>query len=509
MSGAAAGRPALPVAAGLAVLGALQTPAFVHTAAWPLPLAATALLAAAVFRASPRRAALYGWSFGTGWLAAATWWLFVSMHRYGHLPAPLAAAAVGALSAALSLYLALAMAACARWRSGRAGPDALLFAAAWLAAELARGVIFTGFPWAAGGYAQIDGPLAVLLPWIGVYGVGAVAAAIGAALALGWRAGAVALAATGLLATLPAPQFTRPAGVLTLALLQPNVAQDEKFSLEEMPQTLAWVAETLTATDATLAIAPETAVPMLPEQLEDFAPGYRAALDRHFAAPGRAALVGMPLGDFEHGYTNSVVGLSAATSASPYRYDKHHLVPFGEFIPTGFRWFTEAMQIPLGDFARGPAVAPSFAVAGQRVAPNICYEDLFGEELALRFADAASAPTVLANFSNIGWFGDTAAIPQHLAISRTRSLELQRPMVRATNTGATAAIDHTGRVLAELPPYTRGVLSTAVEGREGLTPFAAWASRAGLWPLWAAAAAVIGWRAWAGRRAAAAPGAPR
>jgi apolipoprotein N-acyltransferase len=480
---------------GLAALGALQTLAFVHTAAWPLPLLAAAVLAAAVGRAGPLRAGLLGWAYGTGWLAAGTWWLFVSMHRYGNIPAPLAAAAVALLAAALSLYLALAMAAYARWRSGRTGADALLFAALWLLAELARGLLFTGFPWVASGYAQIDGPLAVLLPWVGVYGVGTVGAALAAALAGGWRPRAAAAAVLALAALAPVPQFTRPAGTLTLALLQTNVAQDEKFAEERMPETLAWLAQALTAAQAGLVVAPETAVPLLPDQLEDAAPGYRAALEAHFAQPGRAALVGMPLGSFMEGYTNSVVGFSPATGAVPYRYDKHHLVPFGEFIPPGFRWFTEAMGIPLGDFARGPAVAPSFAAGGQRLAPNICYEDLFGEELALRFRDPAAAPTMLVNLSNIGWFGDTVAVPQHLNISRARSLELQRPMLRATNTGATAVVDHRGRVTAALAPFTRGVLQAQAEGREGVTPYAWWVARAGLWPLLALGVAVAGWRA--------------
>jgi apolipoprotein N-acyltransferase len=207
--------------------------------------------------------------------------------------------------------------------------------------------------------------------------------------------------------------------------------------------------------------------------------------------PGRAALVGVPLGDFERGYTNSVVGLSAEALAQPYRYDKWHLVPFGEFIPTGFRWFTNLMNIPLGDFARGVTHPPPFVALGQRWGPNICYEDLFGEELARRFTTAAAAPTVLVNVSNIGWFGETIAVDQHLHISRLRTLELQRPMIRATNTGATAVIDHQGVVAASLPPHLRGVLTAPVEGRDGLTPFARWASALGLWPLALLALAVL------------------
>jgi len=509
--------PALPGAAapkhpgwwldalGAAALGALQTLAFVHTAAlWWLPVATTAALAWRVAAATPRRAALIGWLYGTGWVAAGCWWLFISLHRYGGLPAPLAVLAVAVLAGSLALYLALAMAACARWRSGRAALDAPLFAAAFLAAELARGVFFTGFPWLAAGYAQVDSPLAWLAPWIGVYGIGFVVAWLAALAVAGRRPAALA---GGLLALLWAlalafgpVEFTRPGTTLSVALLQTNVAQDEKFAAERMPQTLERVAQALLQSEAQLTVAPETAVPLLPEQLQLLAPGYWDALARRFATPGRAALVGVPLGDFERGYTNSVVALSAG---APYRYDKQHLVPFGEFIPTGFRWFTEMMNIPLGDFARGVRKPPSFDLEGARLAPNICYEDLFGEELALRFDDAERAPTVLVNLSNIGWFGDSVAVVQHLNISRLRALELQRPMIRATNTGATAHIDHHGVVRASLPPFTTAVLKVTVQGREGLTPFARWAAALGLAPLWLLALglpALAAWRRRAGVR---------
>jgi apolipoprotein N-acyltransferase len=194
-----------------------------------------------------------------------------------------------------------------------------------------------------------------------------------------------------------------------------------------------------------------------------------------------------------------------APGRTEYRYDKHHLVPFGEFIPLGFRWFTEMMDIPLGDFNRGTLQAPSFEVAGERVAPNICYEDLFGEELAARFRDTAAVPTIFANLSNIGWFGDTIAVEQHLNISRMRALEFQRPMLRATNTGATVVVDHRGAVTHGLKPYTRGVLEGTVQGREGLTPFARWAATFGLWPLGLLAAGVAAGFAWRARRTATAP----
>jgi apolipoprotein N-acyltransferase len=269
-----------------------------------------------------------------------------------------------------------------------------------------------------------------------------------------------------------------------------------------MPGALDWTRDELLSAPGELVVGPETVIPLLPGQLD---PAYWSTLLQHFRGGAQAALIGLPLGDEIRGYTNSAAGLSAASAALPggyYRYDKHHLVPFGEFVPYGFHWFNRLMNIPLGDFNRGPVGPPSFAFRGQRIAANICYEDLFGEELAARFIDPGSAPTMFANISNIGWFGDTIAIGQHLQISRMRALEFQRPMLRATNTGATVVIDHRGRVLAVLAPYTQGVLNSRVEGRIGLTPYAWWAAHFGLWPLALLAACVVAAAARRARRLA-------
>ena len=493
-----------PVAADLlcaVALGALHSLAFVHPAGWALQMLVVALLAWRVRSARPWRAAGLGLLFGTAWFGCGTWWLYISMHDYGGLPAWLTVLAITLLSAFLALYLAAAFAVFARWRSDRGGRDAWLFAALWLLAEMARGVIFTGFPWVASGYAHVDGPLAAFAPWVGVYGIGFISAALAA-----WpvfivmqhrngrsRAAPVAVLAgvLGLAAIVGPGAFTRPGSTLAVTLLQGNVAQDEKFATALMPKALAWTRAQLLAANADLVVAPETVIPLLPSQLD---PGYWDELVAHFRQPGRAALLGLPLGDELHGYTNSAAGLSAGTAAEPlgfYRYDKHHLVPFGEFIPFGFHWFTELMNIPLGDFNRGPLSAPSFSVKGERIAANICYEDLFGEDLAARFVPADTAPTIFANISNIGWFGDTIAVHQHLQISRLRTLEFQRPMLRATNTGATVSIDYQGRITHRLAPYTQGVLQGTVQGRTGITPFAWWAARFGLWPLLLLAAGTV------------------
>ena len=524
-----------------AAAGAASTVAHVHTEAWWWGPLAAAVLAHAVWRQTPGAAAASAWAFGTAWMLSGTWWLFISMHQYGGMPAPLAAAAVLALSGALSLYWAAAMGLAARWRTGRARWDVPAFAAAWLLAELARGQWFTGFPWVASGYAQVDSPLVAWAPWVGVYGLGVWLALIGATWAWAWGASAppvgrarfsaslaavgvgrghrrrgvvrglwpalVVLGAASAVAWLP-HDFTRSTGTLKVSLVQTGVAQDEKFDPGRLTRLLDDLQSAMHQAAGTLVVAPETAVPLLPQ---DLPPSVWADLARPFLESGglRAALVGLPLTTAAGGYSNSVVAWGpvpsgpAAWAPGPahpvteqglplaYRYDKQHLVPFGEFIPTGFRWFVDLMRMPLGDFDRGARVQASYAFAGQRLAPNICYEDLFGEELALRFHDPTGAPTMLVNVSNIAWFGPTAAIDQHLNISRLRSLELQRPMLRATNTGATAVIDHHGQVRAWFEPQKPGVLDAQAEGREGLTPYAQWAGRYGLAPLWCAALLVL------------------
>lgn len=514
--------------------------------AWWLQVVSLAGLVALVARSRHlREAAALGFAFALAWLAGSWWWLFTSLHVYGNLPAPLAVASVLALAGSLSLYYAIATALA--WRlgvpvqlGGSARPRAagwrfpLVFAAAWLLAELARGQWLTGFPWGAGGYAHVDGPLVVLAPWVGVYGIGFFAALAAAALtqllsaprssfdpstadparrspAQGHRLwlplGTLAIL-LGALWLVPAgdqalaPQVSQAAPPLRVALLQGNIAQDEKFRPGSgIPLALDWYGRQMVGSSAQLVIAPETAIPLLPR---DLPAGYLDEIAEQFRTGHRALMLGIPLGGEREGYTNSVIGLRPRADA--YRYDKHHLVPFGEFIPPLFRWFTELMEIPLGDFRRGVLSQPAFQWQGQRLAPNICYEDLFGEQLAARFAITEEAPTILVNVSNIAWFGDSVAIDQHLQISRMRALELRRPMLRATNTGATAIIDHQGRVTARLPRLTRGVLEGEVEGRRGITAFARWAGAWGLAPLWLLGLVLLAFAAFSERGRDRAPG---
>ena len=485
---------------------------------------------------SARQGAWLGWLFATAMQCATWWWLFISLHTYGGLASGLAVLAIVGLAGFLALYHAVVCAVFVRLSSvydagrptGHTASSALVFAALWLLAELGRVAFFTGFPWGEGGYAQLDGPFANLAKLVGVHGLTFASAWVGAAV-VGlaprprWRS-VLSVAAVLVLAgvasfalkvdkgvslftsTHPAAVFGTATKPFTVALLQGNIAQNEKFlGGSGIPDALDWYGEQLRRSTASLVVTPETALPLLPEQLPE---GYLADLLNHFMQPEpgaspTAALVGIPLGSSQQGYTNSVIGLKPVVTgpvgASPddvesrvYRYDKHHLVPFGEFVHPLFKWFLAIVNMPLSDFNRGEVSQPSFDWQGQRVAPNICYEDLFGEELAARFIDPATSPTLFVNISNIGWFGNTIAIDQHLNISRMRAIEFERPMIRSTNTGATAIIDYRGQVTHALERHTRGVLVGPVEGRSGITPYAWWVSRFGLWPWWALCLGLVG-----------------
>ncbi|WP_213299585.1 apolipoprotein N-acyltransferase [Paraburkholderia sacchari] len=511
-----AARRALPVwhYVAAAALGALNTLSFAPTphGGW-LEIAIFAGFYFWLTRATGWKSALFtGWAFGFGNFVTGVWWLYVSMHFYGGMPAALAGMALVLFSLYLGLYPALAALVwsfCAgHARNGRTLPfsptwhGAFAFASAWALGEWARGYVFTGFPWLSSGYAQVDGPLAGFAPIVGVYGVGWVLALVAAFVvqalvhvrkagsdAIGGPAGgttgsigtigsvatpaviAVAVIVVGLL--LPLVSWTHPENTpLNVRLLQGNVKQEMKFSESGLEESLAEFQRLITEKPADLVITPETAIPVLLQEIpEKFGRDIRAFADGTHTAILFGAVGGTITPDRRVvDYTNSLFGITPGQNGL-YRYDKHHLVPFGEFVPWGFRWFVNLMNIPLGDFARGAPVQPPLLVHNQPVAVDICYEDIFGEEIARTVRENPTSPGILINSTNLAWFGDTIALDQHLQIARMRSLETGRPMLRATNTGATAAIDAHGHVVARLPSFTEGSLDVRVEGTQGFTPY--------------------------------------
>jgi apolipoprotein N-acyltransferase len=461
--------------------GAVNVFSFAPFGIWPLQIATMSLVFWLVLHASsPRRAALTGWAYAFGWTAAGVHWLYISMHQYGGLPGWMAALAVALLAAVLALYAAIAMAGSVwlkrRWPLAPAAVLLLVLPSAWTLSEWLRGWVFTGFPWLISGYAHSIGPLAGFAPLTGVYGLAWLSALIAGAIVLVLSdRRSIALPALILAAGfgLKSVEWTQVNGApISVRLLQGNVPQEMKFAPEVITSTLSLYHDMIRAAPADLIATPETAIPLFARQLP---PDYLGRLTGFAQETKSHVVLGIPLSDGPTDYANSVLGFAPAATARPYRYDKHHLVPFGEFIPLGARWFVNMMNIPLGDFTRGSVLQQPFAVKDQWVMPNICYEDLFGEEIAAQLAasyfSGMPQATLLLNVSNIAWFGDSIALPQHLQISQMRALETGRPMLRATNTGATAVINPKGEVTARLPPFERGVLTATVQGYKGLTPY--------------------------------------
>ncbi|HBO79597.1 apolipoprotein N-acyltransferase [Cupriavidus metallidurans] len=470
-----------------AVLGVAHTQAFAPHNWWWLQILSLAGLVALIAGAPrPRAAAATAYAFGLGWFLSGIWWLFISMHVYGEMPSWMAGLAVVLFAGYLSIWPALAGAAW-HWltQRGRDGVlPALAFGATWALSEWLRGVVFTGFPWLGSGYPHTDGPLAGFAPLIGVYGISALAGFIAALLvavvgAIGRQrkartavlAGGLAVGVLACGAALAPIQYTSPFGQpIHVRLLQGNVAQDIKFEPEGIERSLELYRDLITEAPADLVVTPETAFPVILQELPvEIARAVRTFMEK----TGTTIIFGAAGADSPVDFTNSVFAIGPEQDQL-YRYNKHHLVPFGEFIPFGFRWFVDMMKMPLGDFRRGTLDQPAVPVRGIHVAPNICYEDLFGEEIAATLRQQATPANVLANVTNLAWFGDTIALDQHLQISRMRALEMRRPMLRATNTGMTAVVAPDGTVQAKLPTFHVGTLTATVQGMQGLTPYIRW-----------------------------------
>ncbi len=485
------------------LLGAGSVFSFAPFYLWPLPLFTLGGLAWMLLRApSPRACFALGYAFGFGWFIAGVSWVFVSMHRYGEMSVPLAAFATGFFCAYLALFPAAAAWITGRSRTGAAGRLLLVFPAAWMLSEWVRSWMFTGFPWLIVGYAQSPaGPLSGYAAPLGVYGVSLATALSAGLLAFaveGWRrrmrawpalAGFVALWLPALASQ--AWQWTHPEGdPISVTLAQGNIAQELKWRPEQLQDTLRTYLDLTHASRSRLILLPETAVPVFDV---DVPAGYFDLLAEHARANGGDVLLGIP--EYVAGtpprFYNSVISLGTAPTQ---RYRKHHLVPFGDYFPEWafLTWIMQRMNIPMSSFSRGEAVQQPLAVAGQRVAVNICYEDAFGEEIIRQLPHA----TMLANFTNDAWWGDSWASEQHMQMAQMRAQETGRWMLRATNTGVTAIIDERGRVRTAAPQFVVSAVDGSAQGFAGATPYVRW----GNWPALALACVMLVTVAWRARK---------
>jgi apolipoprotein N-acyltransferase len=460
---------------------------------------------------SAREAAWQGFAFGAGLFAAGVSWVYIALETFGGMPAFVALIATAGFVAYLSLWPALAGYVAARFTPRESWPRLLACAAAFTLGEWLRGYVFTGMPWLTMGYAELLAdralPLAGYAPAAGVFLVSLAVSLCAAALAafiaalsdnaLRRAVGALALIAVVVVAGALQLriEWTQPQGApVAISLLQGNVSQADKFDPAFRPRNYELYDDLVRLSKGRIVVMPESSYPQFADEVP-------AAVFVRLAAAARdrdgSVIIGLfiaepaPKAGDERIY-NSVVSLSGG---APQLYRKHHLVPFGESIPlkpiTG--WFINSvLAIPLADQTSGPADQPPFEAAGQRLAVNICYEDAFGAELIA----AARSATMLVNVTNDAWYGRSIAARQHNQIAAMRALETGRPMLRATNTGITSAIAHDGRVITELPWFTRGILEVELAGRAGDTPYL----RFGDWPALVFSVVLLVAAALAGRR---------
>ena len=457
------------------VAGALAVTAFAPLGWFPMACLALVPLFYRWQQDKPGQALLHGLLFGLGFFGAGISWVFVSVHEYGHVPVVAAVPVTLALVLFLSLYPALLGYLLKRFLPQASWSALVLaFPAGWALSEWLRGWLFSGFPWLSIGNSQVDSPLAGYAPVLGVFGIGwlvALSAALLLAL-LQHRGRAITLVALvgiwagGLL--LGQVGWTSPRGeAINVALVQGNIAQQDKWQADKLLDSLALYADrSFSLTDIDLIVWPETAIAAFYDQVsENFIP----YLEEKLQESGATLLTGIPV--LDHGsweYYNAVMSLGGKRAF----YYKRHLVPYGEYLP--LRWLfgstLDALAVPNADFSGGDDGQPLLLAAGYPVATSICFEVVFGEEMIQALPEAA----LLVNVSNDAWFGRSLAPFQHLEMARMRARETGRPMLRATNTGISALIDHQGRVTAQSRQFETAIVIGAVEPRQGATPYVRW-----------------------------------
>ncbi|MCK0126212.1 apolipoprotein N-acyltransferase [Gelidibacter sp. F2691] len=424
---------------------------------------------------SSRSAALYGWLFGLGYFSVTMSWLvnpfFVEPDRHGWM-APFA---LLGMAGGLSLLWALGWAVARLLAGSQRRIEWLLWPVGMTAAELLRGTLFTGFPWGGPGLAWIDISVAQLAALVGVTGltflslvwVSLLAKSIVGRDAKGfWGLGCLTLllGLTTFLVSTDPPENTKQ----TLRLVQPNAPQhlkwDPDFAESFVERQLQLTAATTEGTSPDLIIWPETSVPSLLEHVQWLLPHVADA------ANGKPVLLGIQRSEGQR-YFNSLALVEADGSARPV-YDKHHLVPFGEYVPFGdamLRFGIRAFASQLGQgysAGVGPEVL-DLGVLGS-VLPLICYEAVFPRDIR----NAAKRPDWLLQVTNDAWFGDFSGPQQHFVQARFRAIEFGLPVIRVANTGISAAIDANGRPQAFLPLGQAGHLDVSLPASKPETIFA-------------------------------------
>lgn len=460
------------------LLGVLLSFAFAPYEVFPLAILAPAGLIALWLNASPKRAFCLGFSFGLGLFGVGVYWVFISIHTIGEVPASLSGIITAFFIAALALFPATVGYLSNRYFSRPSTAKILcVFPAFWVFSEWVRSWLCTGFPWLFLGYSQTNSPLKGIAPLLGVYGVSLAvivssALIVNASLAYKQKAfqslyrslfALITLwVASGLVTLIP---WTQAEGkTIPVALVQGNIPQEIKWSPEHLKLSFE---RYVALTDplwgkAKLIIWPEAAIPVPLQNTQRFIND----LDDKAKESGTTLMLGIPIQTTDaRGYYNAIVTVGDDQKV----YLKRRLVPFGEYTPFS-RFFARAfsfMDIPMSDMVPGKPRQDLLMVGGMKILPSICYE--------IGFPDLIRAydPSIgfLLTLTNDAWFGKSNAQAQHLQMAAMRALEFGRPVLFVSNDGITAIIGPDGKIEAQAPPHQTFVLTSTVQPMFGITPW--------------------------------------
>ncbi|HTX53509.1 MAG TPA: apolipoprotein N-acyltransferase [Candidatus Baltobacteraceae bacterium] len=466
----------------------------------------------------PRRAAGLGFFAGFAFYLATVWWVINTMTTYGHMPLVMSILALVLMAAVLAGYVAAFGALLASVQMTlriSAGLVPALAAMFWTGIELVRTYLFSGFPWALLGYTQYRQPtLRLLASVVGVYGISALIMLVNATLAgflAAWQAASAArrwrdqTLAVGIAVLALAASAAYANGVwrdetagpaIAIGLLQGNIDQSIKWDRRYQLSTLE-IYERLAREAATqhpmLIVWPEAATPFLLRR----EPEMGARIVQLVKETGVPMLIGTPDIRADGLFYNSAFLLDTEGRLAG-RYDKRHLVPFGEYVPLqSLLFFVHRLAVGIGDFGRG-VQATVLSTDGFRFGVMICYEAIFPAEVR---EFAVNGAQVLVNITNDAWFGRSSAPYQHFAMAVMRAVENGMYLVRAANTGISAVVDPAGTVHAQTPLFTQAVLVGTVHRRVGETLY----TRYGDWFAWLCLAGSVGYglalsRQWWSRR---------